>query len=274
MNSQSPMTRPLIFSAMLALATAAGAAGCSDSGDDGGNIQEPCDGFSAADVNPILTPRHIFTGTDGTHPYKAVISTNFGNVEFFSNDTSVVTAERIGCLEAGRFGPTGLLTAVGAGEATITVVSVDRGQDVDVTVTAYTPEQYTLGEQRYNNPANGNQLDRLACGTCHLGQGGAPHDPLALASRTDAELVAATTLGKYADTCSLEDNTLCNCTPDALQVGNECGACPESGCTFAEGYILDLAATGGGVGDHLFNLTPDEEIAIMAFMRALPPEGI
>lgn len=264
MNSQLPMTRPLIFCAVLGLSIAAG---CSD--------DPECDAFTAADINPILTPRTIFTGADGEHEYQAVISTNFGDVEYFSNDMNIATVITIGCLEKGQFGPTGLVTAVGPGETTITVGSGGLGQDVKVEVTSYTPAQNTLGDERYNNPANPNSADRIACGTCHLGGGGAPHDPLALASRSDAELIAATKLSKYPDRCELENNTTCNCTPDPA-AENQCGACPEGvdACTLATGYELDLAKTGGGPGEHLFNLTPDEEAGIMAYMRSLPPEGI
>jgi hypothetical protein len=226
-------------------------------------------GAETADDLSFVTPAVVHTGFNGRDTYQAVLVTNFGEFSISSSDAAVVDADCFECLPANDSDIVAVLTAAGTGAATVTVRSGSFSQAIAVEVAGYTPEQYDLGEQRYNNPANANTTDRVACGECHLGQGGAPHSPLSLAGNSDAELISAVLTSEYPGRCEDEGNNLCDCEPS----GTDCSACPGD-CTYNEGDVLSLEVFGGGPGDHVFDLTDEERAGVMAFMRAIRPEGI
>lgn len=228
-----------------------------------------CGAEDADERIPFVTPTAVHTGANGRDTYQAVLVANFGDFSIRSSDDAVICAGRFECLPPNTSGIVAVLTANSAGSATVTVSSGDFTQDVDVVVTGYTPEQYDLGDQRYNSPANGNATDRIACAQCHTGQGGAPHSPLSLAGNSDAELLSAIETSAYPGRCEDGDGALCDCAPS----GTDCSACAGD-CDFNDGYVLTLEVFGGGPGDHVYDLTEDERVAIMAYMRAIRPEGI
>ena len=227
-----------------------------------------CGGITA-DETSFVTPTVVHTGVNGRDAYQAVLVTNFGEFTVSSSDDGVVSTECFECLPAEEFGVTTLLNAQSAGNAVVTVRSNGFVQDVVVEVSQYSTADYDLGEQRYLNPANENTTDRVACGDCHLGQGGAPHSPLSLAGNTDAELIGAVLNSQYPGRCEDDSNALCDCQPS----GNDCSACPGD-CRFNEGAVLSLEVFGGGPGDHTYDLTAAEQVGVMAYMRAIRPEGI
>lgn len=256
----------LFLSVLVSLGAACGSGG-------GGECPSfPTGSCGAEDADariPFVTPTVVHTGANGRDTYQAVLVANFGDFAVTSSDTGVVCAGRFECLPPNSSGIVAVLTATGAGSATVTVSSGSFRQDVTVEVAGYTPEQYDLGDQRYNSPANVNDGDRIACADCHTGQGGAPHSPLSLAGNSDAELLGAIENSAYPGRCEDDDGNLCDCTPS----GTDCGACAGD-CNFNDGYVLTLEAFGGGPGEHVYNLTEDERIAILAYMRAIRPEGI
>jgi hypothetical protein len=229
---------------------------------------DPCGG-EAGDSLSFVTPQVVHTGHNGRDNYQAVLVTNFGNFNVSSSDEGVVAAECFECLPANAFGIAAVLTTAGSGSATVTVSSGGVSHAIGVEVASYTAEQYDLGDQRYNNPANANSTDRVACADCHLGQGGAPHSPLSLGGNTDAELISAVLTSSYPGRCEDDNNARCDCQPS----GTDCSACPGD-CRFNEGDVLSLEVFGGGPGDHTYNLTDSERVGVMAFMRAIRPEGI
>lgn len=240
---------------------------------ESGNAQvcpaaDPCGG-EIADSTSFVTPAKVHTGFNGRDTYQAVLVSNFGSFSVSTSDDSVVATECFECLPPNEFGITTVLTTAGPGEATVTVSSGGNSFPIDVAVASYTPEQYDLGEQRYLSPANENTTDRVACGQCHLGQGGAPHSPLSLAGNSDNELISAVLNSQYPGRCEDGDGALCDCTPS----GTDCSACPGT-CSFNEGTVLSLEVFGGGPGDHVYDLTEDERVGVMAYMRAIRPEGI
>lgn len=250
-----------------------------------------------ADDLSFLTPGVVHSGWNGRNDYRAVLVGNFGQFEVVSENVNVACIARLNCPDALQQDVIALLTTRGPGSTTVTVESgvyvgepgsctvngdcanngeCKEGQcfegytfDVPVEVASYTPAEYDLGQQRYNSPDQENTTTRRACGSCHLGQGGAPHSPLSLARYTDLQLTTAASTSVYPGTCENDDGDLCNCTP----VGENCNACSEV-CSYNGGQVLSLANFGGGPGDHIFDLTPSEEVGIMAFMRAIDPEGI
>ncbi len=222
-----------------------------------------------ADEFSFVTPTTVHTGWNGRDTYESVLVANFGQFELKSSDENIVCAARFDCPAPGTQGVIALMTAQSPGDATVTVTSADYSQSVDVVVTSYTALDYDLGEARYLNPADGNGTTRRACGNCHLGQGGAPHSPLALAQFSDRELIHATINSEFPGTCEDTDGVVCSCIP----TGEDCSACSGT-CTYNAGVVLNLSAFGGGPGDHLFDLTSAEEVGIMAFMRAIEPGEI
>jgi hypothetical protein len=222
-----------------------------------------------ADDLSFVTPGVVHSGWNGRDDYRAVLVGNFGEFEVQSDDVSVACIARLNCPPALEQDVIALLTTRGPGSTTVSVTSNGLTFSVPVDVAAYTPAEFDLGETRYLNPDNENTTTRQACGSCHLGQGGAPHSPLSLARYTDSQLTTAASTSAYPGTCEDDDGAMCNCTP----VGEDCSACSQT-CFYNGGQVLSLANFGGGPGDHIFDLTPSEEVGIMAFMRAIDPEGI
>ncbi len=236
--------------------------------------------FNLADEFSFITPGVVHTGWNGRDTYRAVLVGNFGQFEVESVDTNVACIARLNCPDSLQQDVIALLTTQGPGSTMVTVTSgeleldaglglEDRTFEIPVLVTAYTTDEYDLGEVRYLNPDQANTTTRRACGSCHLGQGGAPHSPLSLARYTDSQLTTAASTSVYPGSCENDDGAVCNCSP----VDEDCSACSET-CFYNSGDVLSLANFGGGPGEHLFDLTPSEEVGIMAFMRAIDPEGI
>ncbi len=236
----------------------------------GEDLETFCPSVASADEFAFLTPLRVNSGVNGRDNYRAVIQANFGSFKMQSRNESVVIASGNDCPTGTDAALVAVLTATGAGDSRVALESGDFRRTIDVHVESYTTAQYDLGEERYNNPANANQTDRVACNECHKdGAGGAPHSPLALAGNADDDLVTAATTSAYPGTCEDEDGVACDCEPS----DTSCGSC-SGDCSFNDGTILSLEAFSGGPGDHVFNLTADERIGIMAYMRALPPEGL
>ena len=258
-----------LISAVLSLGVAT-VAGCSDDPtyiNDCPRVEPAAECTTAvnyANELSLVAPGTVHTGWNGRDTYRAVLSANFGQFELESMDTDIVCAARLNCPQGGQQDNIALLTTQGPGNTTVTVTSNEQTYPITVEVTSYTLEEYDLGATRYLNPVNANGTSRQACGNCHLGQGGAPHTPLSLSIFSDAELISAASTSKYPDTCENDDGVLCNCVPS----GGDCSACSQT-CTFNAGFQLSLDGFGGGPGDHVFDLTPDEEVGIMAYMRAI-----
>lgn len=270
LNVSGWRTTLLAFCCSLAAVSA-----CGDDGPAAGHCPDfasdnSCNPANADQRPHYITPAVVHTGHNGRDLYQAVLVANFGDLQLSSSNEDIVCAGRYGCVAPNTSGIVGVLTTFAPGEATVTARSGSVTETIAVKVTEYTTTQYDLGDQRYNNPANANATDRVACASCHTGQGGAPHSPLALAGTSDTRLLAAVEQSEYPDQCVTPDNAPCNCVPSA----GDCSACPEQDCQFSEGYTLSLEAFGGGPGDHLYNLTTDERMGIMAYMRAIAPEGV
>ena len=205
-----------------------------------------------------IWPPVVHTGFNGRDTFLAPISTNFVVDEWTT--ANVRTASVSGypiCGTPSISDPAGLVVAEGAGMTQVTARALDINDspftlNVDIVVESYTEEDTDLGEERYRTgePA---VADRIPCASCHEAAGGVDHTPLEMAYHDDAAILMATKDGKYPDFCT-----------DALGVQCTCG---EVGCdNVSPGYVLQ--------GPHQWNLTPDEERAIVAFMRSLRPRGI
>jgi hypothetical protein len=132
-----------------------------------------------------------------------------------------------------------LITPKAAGQTTLTVTYDTQTVKATLAITAYTAQDVTLGQTRYTAPANPGAT-RLACAGCHApgsdaGVDAPTHDPFFQQDLSDADLLVIVEKGLY----------------DAND--------PNSA----------LKAPGG----HKWNLTTDEEKAIPAYLRSIPPMG-
>lgn len=137
-----------------------------------------------------------------------------------------------------------MMTAKKAGVTKVTAKHGEHSVYTVVHVQAYTPEQFNLGKQRYEKPANPNK-NRQACTTCHDSTTGAmndddtiSHDPTELSWYPDEEIRVIATEGQ---TCEEGKKT----------------------------PIIELTR----FGSHQWHFTQEELVGIVAYMRSLKPLG-
>lgn len=139
-------------------------------------------------------PAAVYSGFDGTHPFKAPIAVYGGgdDVVVTAADPSVCDIEPTALLDPGSDrGKWFMLTMKKAGATQLTTTSGGKSATVLLTVTEYAPGRYAVGESRYTNAAGAEP----ACLQCHGGQAGIDHSPAALASAQDAQIEAVITTG-------------------------------------------------------------------------------
>lgn len=151
---------------------------------------------------PSIFPEQGYTGFDGgAHTFRIPVSASLdGDVTWSSESAAIVTIAAVTPpAELAMFAENwAMVTATGVGS---TRIFVDGSQRLEarITVVSYDPADVTLGDERYNNPANPGPANRVSCASCHQTPTGADHSPLVVAFRTDAELLAAITTGRYPD---------------------------------------------------------------------------
>ncbi|MCG8420342.1 MAG: hypothetical protein MJE77_20610 [Proteobacteria bacterium] len=187
-----------------------------------------------------IYPSVVHAGFDGTNTFKApvVLFSGSDQVEWTLSDDTIASVEVLP-VGKGIWGtPTAILTTKKAGTAEITAKAGDQTVTAKLIVTEYTPAQTALGKTRYENPANPG-VTRTACAGCHALATGADHSPTMLAVAPDAPIVTAIETGEYP----------------AFEVDGE----------KYETYKLRGVA-------HKYNLTDEEKVGIIAYLRSLEPK--
>lgn len=195
----------------------------------------------------------VYTGYDGTNTYQArfVFGSALQNAPDLGIDVTAaqVTVENpaladLERVDMGPLGPTHFViytvTARAAGSTRINVTYQGQTASSDLTVYSYTPADVQLGAERYNNPVNPDPATRIACSTCHFAveQGGIQHSP---------------------------DYTAFWSEEQALEVVSQ----GQTTIIFLDGEQVSYDPEPNGL-PHIWNLTPEEEKGIMAYMRSLP----
>jgi alpha-amylase len=160
----------------------------------------------------------IFSGAGGTTPDKVTIAAmGATGVTWASMDTTIATVTGTDTL--------GTVTAVKAGSTSITATAGGKTVTIPLTVNMYTTAQLAAGSTAFT------QTYTCAKAGCH-DSGGPDISPSDIGKHTDAQIIAATSMGKN----------------------------PEGG---------DISI---GASNHSFALaTSDDQAGICAYLRALPP---
>ena len=192
-------------------------------------------GESAAPAGFKIFPPHIYTGTDGVHEYKApIITVNPpGAVTWTISDPTLATLA-----PEGAKGENLMLTAKKAGMATVTAASAGQTLTADIVIISYTPQQYALGEKRYtmsNDPNN------PACKECHAPGKGPDHTSTELDADPDDEIQHTFVTGVDPENRPIAENS--------------------EYATLLKGK------------KHMWIVTDEEKIGLIAYLRALPPMG-
>lgn len=195
----------------------------------------------APNLPAAIYPPVAYTAYDGVHTFRVPLTTGLpGNFPRWAiTDPSIASIAtvpgpviNVGSGAAKNFGRNwAMVTALHAGNTTVTLTVPDITATASVVVTSYTPQQYGVGDKRYNNPDNPSGPARAACASCHQKPDGADHSPLVLGASSADTIVQVITTGKFPDGTPLV-----------------------------------------GV-DHQMNLTADEQVGIIAYLRGLPPKG-
>jgi hypothetical protein len=190
----------------------------------------------ATDAPPMrsyLFPNKVHTGITGATGFQAILSTNLANANIVVTDPSIISVQKVP--PPGMFTDSFfLVTALKAGQTTVVARSGDTEIDSDVIVSGYTPSVIATGAARYHNPPNANGEDRRSCASCHQQAGGADHSPFVIGGFSDSDILAA------------------------IQTG-----------TYRHGQPLVMPENQ----EHAWNLTAEEEEAIVPYLRSLRPKG-
>lgn len=223
---QSLSVRCLVGFALLGLlASCGGAAG----GDD--NSAEPGEGSGKLEI----FPPDIFSGTDGTHTFKAPIIAvhNSGMVMWTIADPSIA---QIVPQDANNKHL--MITVSKPGETMITATSGGMTSTAKLHVVSYTAAQYADGEKRYMNSLN---MDNPACKECHAPGKGPDHTSTELDADPDEQV----------------QNTFLT------------GVDPENRPIVDEKEFSELLKGK----THKWSVTDSEKVGLCAYLRGLPPMG-
>ncbi|MEY4581516.1 MAG: hypothetical protein RL701_6219 [Pseudomonadota bacterium] len=206
------------------------AAACSANTDAGTGT-----GSGAETAEFQVFPAVIYTGSDGTHEYKAPIIAAFapGKVTWTIADPSVASIA-----PEGPNGEDLMIKTLKPGQTTITAASGGKTVTATLNVASYTAEQYNIGMSRYTASVDPNNPP---CKDCHAPGKGPDHT----ATELDAD------------------------PDDEIQHTFVTGVDPE-GRPIAENSEFANLLKGK---KHMWTVTETEKIGLIAYLRALPPMG-
>jgi hypothetical protein len=201
----SSMVRSLALLSLLALACSPDSTDAP--GGDGGQLAGDAGASDLTDGAPEhhLMPEVAHSGFDGTNTYKAPVYTTLEDAVFAIDDEAVASIEPVELppdLEEvlGAFGKSwAMLTMRQAGSATFSATAGGIHLEATLEVLAYDAADVAVGDERYNDPVNPNDTDRIACQDCHGGPDGVDHTPLATSYRDDAEMLQIIADGTYPE---------------------------------------------------------------------------
>jgi hypothetical protein len=202
----------------------------------GGCLPESTPGADAG-ATPYLFPDIIHSGYDGEHVFRVPVGTNLeGDVTWEVVDAPLATVEPTTAPDNLQSAATTwvMVTTSGAGTTRIIARKGDASAEAMLIIASYAAADVSLGDMRYNAPANPGP-GREACASCHVLPGGSAtdvdHSPVSMTLYTDDEILSAVTTSAFPD-----------------------------------GLVIDG-------GNHVQDLTIDERRGVVPFMRSLPPRG-
>jgi hypothetical protein len=186
-----------------------------------------------------IFPEKIWLGFDGTNTYKAPIIalSNKGEVKWTIDDPSLATLDTNSADPKAKPGGVNLMiTAAKAGKTMIHATDGTTTKDAMLEVIAYPIAQWEAGKNRY---AMGPDEKNPACKECHAPGKGPDHTPTELDADTDDEIMNTFVTGK---------------DPEGRPVD----------------YEMEFTMLLKGY-DHMWKVTPDEKIGLVAYLRSLKP---
>jgi hypothetical protein len=176
----------------------------------GGNASDtkdaPVDPDEAAadeDFKDFLEPPIVNTGfIDATKTFKVPLFTDFaGERKWTVADPSILSVEEVEAPSDYEDDPKhplffAMITTKKAGKTKITLTAGSKKAETEVTVKAYTADQYATGMQRYKT--GGTEANRKPCASCHEAAGGADHSPTWLSFYEDDDVLTAIQTAVYA----------------------------------------------------------------------------
>lgn len=181
-----------------------------------------------------IFPPQIYTGFDGTRTYKApAIAVNAS-----SATTWTIGDPSIASLAPEDNGEHVMVTALKAGETTITAKSGSQSSTAQLKVYAYTGDQWQSGSARYTNSSDANNP---ACVTCHGNNKGPDHTPTEVDADSDDEI---------------ENTFLTGVDPEGRAIKD----------------YSEFASLLQGK-DHKWTVSTAERVGLVAYMRSLTPAG-
>jgi hypothetical protein len=182
-----------------------------------------------------IFPPEIFSGTDGTHTFKApVIAVNVSApVTWTIADPSIAQLA-----PADADNQHVMITILKTGNTTVTATSDGATSNATLTVRPYTSQEYTDGEKRYMMGPN---MDNPPCKECHAPGKGPDHTSTELDADPDEQIQNTFLTGVDPENRPIVDNS-----------------------DFSE---LLKGKT------HKWMVTESEKVGLVAYLRGLPPMG-
>lgn len=219
--------------------------GCGSSSDSsGGGSAGSGSSSSAESAAPkalTIFPEKIYSGTDGTNTYLSPIIAvgNKGNVTWTVDDPSIASIDTNSSdPKAASGGINVVLKSLKAGTTKVHATDGTQKAEATLTIASYPVAQYEAGKARY---AKGPNDKNPACMDCHAPGKGPDHTPTELDADTDDEI----------------RNTFVT------------GTDPEGRAVDYKGEFKTLLKGY----DHKWEVTADEKVGLVAYLRALKPLG-
>jgi hypothetical protein len=191
-------------------------------------------------ANFTVFPAKLWSGFDGTNTYKSpvIAVVNSGNVTWTIDDPSLASIDTQSKDPVAKGDGTEIvLTSLKAGTTKIHAKdSAGHTSEATITINTYPVAQFDAGKARYMKGPN---MKNPACNECHAKGKGPDHTPTELDADTDEEI--QNTFTKGVD-------------PENRPVDYE-----KMFTKLLNGY------------DHMWEVTPDEKVGLIAYLRALPP---
>jgi hypothetical protein len=162
-------------------------------------------GGSGADEEAVVAggkfeifPPEIFTGTDGTHTFKAPVITvnSSGAVTWTIADPSI--AQLMPDAE------NAMIIATKAGDTAVTATSGGKTSTATLHVVSYTTQEYSDGEKRY---MTGPDTDNPGCKECHAPGKGPDHTSTELDADPDSQIQNTFLTGTDPEDRPIKDNS-------------------------------------------------------------------
>lgn len=179
-------------------------------------------------------PPKLFTGFDGTHTYRApaIVVNKSGSVAWTIADATIAS------LAPADDGEHVTITALKAGETTITATAGTQHSTVPLKVYSYTGQQWDAGRSRYTTAAD---ASNPACTSCHASGVGPDHTPTEVDADPDDEI---------------QNTFLTGVDPEGRSI--------KEYSEFA--YLLQGK-------NHTWSVNATEKSGLVAYMRSLDPSG-